>query len=198
MVFVDPDGRDIYRYDDKTGIFYLEIKNNDSFDQVARFRYNRKEDSYEIAKFLPIRISDIAKGILSDGLNFNDKANAWSTDIVSIEDFQNFIIEYTEMAYKEMGGFYYSDIDSSDIKYIHIGKGEFNTHKRSSPTPGIEKVDPNLLGKVKAQVNWHTHPSNETNSTTPSEADKEFKELHSKKGVKNFIILTKGYEPINF
>lgn len=198
MVFVDRDGRDIYRYDDKTGIFYLEIKNNDSFDQVARFRYNRKEDSYEIAKFLPIRISNIAKGILSDGLNFNDNANAWSTDIVSIEDFQNFIIEYTEMAYKEMGGFYYSDIDSSDIKYIHIGKGEFNTHTKSYPTPGIEKVDPNLLGKVKAQVNWHTHPSNETNSTTPSRADKEFKERQSKNGVKHFIILTKGYEPINF
>ena len=76
IIFVDRDGRDIYRYDDKTGVFYLEIKNNDSSDQVARFRYNMKEKSYsykfikhkkdlnEPSRDLPTNITRKAKIIL--------------------------------------------------------------------------------------------------------------------------------------
>ena len=39
---------DIYRYDDKTGGFILHQETKDDFDQVGKFKYNKKTDTYTL------------------------------------------------------------------------------------------------------------------------------------------------------
>ena len=47
VMFVDPDGRDNYRYDKKSGNFYLMEKTDDKTDQVFRYKYHKKTNSYK-------------------------------------------------------------------------------------------------------------------------------------------------------
>ena len=200
--FVDPDGRDIYRYDDKSGTFHLYQETNDDFDQVARFRYNKETGNYELKMSkngdIKIRMDNVEKGILSDGINVLTDSQVWSTDKVSIEGFQNFIVAYSDMIGREMGGYYYSEIGGTNIKYINSGMGKNNTQTMSYPGPGIFHVQPDLYGKVVPHTNWHTHPSYADNKLEPSGEDREFKREQSKHGLKRFIILTGGSSPIEY
>ena len=200
--FVDPDGRDIYRYDDKSGTFHLYQETNDDFDQVARFRYNKDTGDYELKTNkdgeIKIRMDNIEKGILSDGINLLTDSQVWSTDEVSIEGFENFIVAYSDMIGREMGGYYYSETDGTNIKYINSGMGKNNTYTMSYPGPGIFRVLPDLHGKVVPHTNWHTHPSYADNKLEPSEEDRKFKRDQSKHGLKRFIILTGGSSPIEY
>ena len=199
---VDLDGRDIYRYDDKSGTFHLYQETNDDFDQVARFRYNKDTGDYELKTKkngeIKIRMDNVEKGILSDGINLLTDSQVWSTDKVSIEGFQNFIVAYSDMICREMGGYYYSEIGGTNIKYINSGMGKNNTNTMSYPGPGIFHVRLDLYGKVAPHTNWHTHPSYADNKLEPSEEDRKFKGDQSKHGLKRFIILTGGSSPIEY
>ena len=42
--YIDPDGRDIYRYDKETGDIKLYKKTDDNFDQFGKFKYNRRRE----------------------------------------------------------------------------------------------------------------------------------------------------------
>ena len=64
--FVDPDGEDIYRYDDKSGTFHLYQKNDDEFDQIARFKYNKDTGEHDLRRKrngnVKFRMDNIGKG----------------------------------------------------------------------------------------------------------------------------------------
>ena len=199
--FVDPDGMDIYRYDDKSGTFHLYQTNDDDFDQVGRFKYNKETGEYDLKTrkdgSAKTRMDKIEKGILSDGLNLLSDSHAWSTDDVSVEGFQEFIVKYSDMAGREMAGYYYKEIGGNDFKFIHSGRGMNNTYNSSTSLPEIYRLRPDLLGKITPHTNWHTHPSNAEGREKPSDADWEFKERQTSNGVKRFIILT-GSNVIEF
>ena len=144
------------------------------------------------------RIDNIEKGILFDGINLLTDSQAWSTHEVSVEGFQDFIVKYADMSDREMGGYYYSQINGTDIEYINLGYGVNNTSTSSYPGPGIFRVRPDLFGRVEVHTNWHTHPSYAKNKSEPSSADYKFKLTHSKNGIKRFIILTGGKSPIEY
>ena len=95
-----------------------------------------------------LRIGNIEKGILSDGINLLEDSQVWSTDDVSIEGFQDFIVQYSDMIGREMGGYYYTEIGGTDLKYINSGKGKNNTHTMSYPGADIFRVRRDLYGKV--------------------------------------------------
>ena len=200
--FVDPDGRDIYRYDDKSGTFHLFQKNDDGFDQIAQFRYNKDTGEHELKMTrkgkIKVRMNNIEKGVLSDGINLLTDSQVWSTDDVSIEGFQNFIVAYSDMIGREMGGYYYTEKGGSDLKYINSGIGKNNTRTSSQPGPGIYRVRRDLYGKVDVHTNWHTHPSDAYNKLEVSKADYKFKSTHSDNGIKRFIILTGGHPPFEY
>ena len=200
--FIDPDGEDIYRYDDKSGTFHLYQKNDDEFDQIARFKYNKDTGEHDLRRKrngnVKFRMDNIEKGVLSDGINLLNDSQSWSTDDVSVEGFERFIIEYSDMVGREMGGYYYTEIGGTDIKYINSGMGKNNTRTMSYPGPGIFRVRADLYGRVAPHTNWHTHPSNAENKLKPSDEDKKFKFNQSKHGLKRFIILTGGSSPIEY
>ena len=199
---VDLDGKDIYRYDDKSGTFHLYQKNDDKFDQIAQFKYNNDTEEYELKTTrrgnIKVRMDNIEKGILSDGINLLTDSQVWATDDVSIEGFQEFIVAYSDMIGREMGGYYYTEIGGTDLKYINSGRGKNNTRTSSQPGPGIFRVRPDLYGKVDIHTNWHTHPSKAENKLEPSYQDYRFKSTHSHNGVKRFIILTGGHSPFEY
>jgi len=192
--FVDIDGMDIYRYDDKSGTFHLYQTNDDDFDQVGRFKYNKETGEYDLKTrkdgSAKTRMDKIEKGILSDGLNLLSDSHAWSTDDVSVEGFQEFIVKYSDMAGREMAGYYYTEIGGNEYKYLHTGRGMNNTYDSSTSMPNIFRPRPDLYGKVVEHTNWHTHPSNSDSRYKASSKDKEFKLKHQRKGVRRFIILT--------
>ena len=200
--FVDKDGMDIYRYDDKSGTFHLYQETDDDYDQIAKFKYNKDTGEYELKTTrkgkIKVRMDNIEKGILSDGINLLTNSQVWSTNDVSIEGFQNFIIDYSDMVGREMGGYYYTEIGGMDIKYINSGMGKNNTRTMSYPGPGIFSTRRDLYGKVTPHTNWHTHPSNAENKMEPSDDDNRFKSKNSKHGLIRFIILTGGASPIEY
>lgn len=122
----------------------------------------------------------------------------WSTDDVSIEGFQDFIVAYSDMIGREMGGYYYMETSGTEFKYINSGMGKNNTRTTSYPGPGIFRVRQDLYGMLEIHTNWHTHPSNADNKLEPSGQDYKFKSTQSKNGVKRFIILTGGYPPFEY
>ena len=200
--YVDPDGRDIYRYDNESGTFHLYQKTDDDYDQVAEFKYHKDTGEYELKSKrngkVKLKMDNIEKGILSDGINLLSDSQVWSTDDVSIEGFQNFIVAYSDMIGREMGGYYYTEKGGTDLKYINLGRGMNNTRISSQPGPGISRTRPDLYEKVDIHTNWHTHPSNAETRLNPSPKDNDFKSTQSKNGVKRFIILTGGTSPIEF
>ena len=72
--FIDLNGKDIYRYDQKSGNFVLFKETNDKFDQLGRFKYDKKTNTYSLKTNkngeTKVAINYIEKGILRDGFNF--------------------------------------------------------------------------------------------------------------------------------
>lgn len=210
--YVDPNGMDVYRYDDKTGEMILFQETDDDFDQIGKFKYDKKTDAYTLKTNKQgearTRMDNIEKGILRDGMNFKNNANVWETGgpgQVSVEGFQNFAVGFADMIGREVAGFYYSRQGHDNISYIHMGSYNNNTHTQSTPVPGIFSVRPDLIGLIQPNTSWHTHPSNVPDADrlqpsglyTPG-GDMDFKRIQSANGVKRFIILTSGYPPIPY
>lgn len=210
--YIDPYGRDVYRFDDKTGEMILYKQTNDNFDQIGRFKYNKKTNTYILKTNkrgeARTKIDKIEKGILSDGMNLKSKSNVWEVGgkgQPTVEGFQNFAIGFSEMIGKELAGFYYAKSGQNDVSYIHMGKYENNRYDKSYSTPGIFSVRPELLGRIENHTSWHTHPSTapEADRIQPSGiatpgGDMEHKRNHLLQGFHTFIILTKGYPPIYY
>ena len=199
---MDPDGMDIYRYDDKTGTFHLYQKNDDEIDQVGRFKYDKDTGTYMLKTkrdgSARTRIDNVEKGILKDEINLLTHSQVWSTNDITVEGFQEFIVNYSDMIGREMAGYYYTEIDCTDIAYIHSGRGKNNTLTISTSTPSIFDSHKDLFGTVEPHTSWHTHPSNVDNKLEPSPKDYLFKSNQTNNGVKRFIILTGGNPPVEY
>lgn len=209
VMFIDPDGRDVYRYDDKTGDFILAIKNDDDFDQVGKFSYDKDTDTYTLKTTrrgnAKTRIDNIEKGILSDGINFmsNDNViNVGGEGQASLGGVENFIMDLSGMVGKEIGGYYLSDKGTDNINHVYMNR--YINNKRDEAKGGFRlyQTRPDLYGNVDPHTNYHTHPADaaESDKLQASRQDLRAKastqQFHPQ--VKRFIILTKGYPPINY
>ncbi len=211
--FIDPDGMDVYRYDDNTGEMILYQETDDEFDQIGKFKYDKKTDTYTLRTNrkgeAKTRMDNIEKGILSDGMNFMNNDNIWeigSPGQPTIEGFQNFVIGFAEMINKEVAGYYMSQVATPDIvSHIYMGRHVDNSATSSYKGFGPWVHSPQLHGVIRPHTDWHTHPSYEyTNSTrtTPSPADRSSKANalmgHPSDRPSYFMILTRGYAPIYY
>jgi len=207
--FVDPNGMDVYRYDDKTGNLVLAVKTEDKFDQIGKFKYDKKTGEYNLQTNkkgeAKTRIDNIEKGILSDGMNFKTESNLISVggeNQTSLQGVQNFIVDFSEMIGKELSGYYLADKNTDNINYVHIGKHVDNRYDKSYKGYSPHKDYPNIINNVYEHTDYHTHPSsaNVNDKTQPSRQDMDSKASTQKyhPHVKRFIILTKGYYPIPY
>jgi RHS repeat-associated protein len=210
--FIDPNGMDVYRYDDKTGEMSLFKKTDDDFDQIGKFKYDKKTDTYTLKEkkdgTAKTRIDNIEKGILSDGMNFktNDNViNVSGEGQATVGGFENFITQFSDMVNKEIAGFYFTPAGGNDISQIYVGNFKNNTDQKAFATPKLQSVRPDLVGKLEVNTAFHTHLSRfpESAKLVPSGlslpgGDMAYKRGQIANGIKRFIILTTGYPPIQY
>lgn len=174
--FVDPDGRDVYRYDDKTGDFKLYQKTDDNFDQIGKFKYDRKTKEYKpgLNKDGSIKTySDhlgnndkIAKGILQDGLNIKQNGGRFISDDSkgpSLSDFHNFALILDEVAGVEISGYVLEAPGEKNRKIVQIEPYKNNT---------IDRSNNRLMNFAPYSVfqHFHTHGhAGYVDAVTPSE-----------------------------
>ena len=115
--YVDPTGKDVYRYDYHTGEFSLYQTTDDEYDLIGKFRYNKSIGEYEprMQKDGSVKTyadhlgnSDkIAKGILRDGLNIRENGGTIISDQIgtTLDDIYNFALILDEVAGVEISGF---------------------------------------------------------------------------------------------
>lgn len=217
--FIDPNGKDVYRFDQATGVFHLAIQNNDEFDQIGKFKYNKKSGEYMLqtsrsgsARTL---MDNIEKGILSDGINFKENDNVIAVGgagQASVKGVENFVVGLSDLIDKEISGLEYSVKGAAEISNVYVGRYQsskdkytrWNSAHKSNITfnPRVSGI---MLNQVDLHVNFHTHLSRfpDTDRLQPSglyseNGDIQYKRNQNLNGVKKFIILTKGYSPIEY
>jgi RHS repeat-associated protein len=165
--FIDPNGMDVYRYDDKTGDMILHQRNDDKFDQVGKFKYDKKTGEYTLQTNkkgeAKTKIDNIEKGILSDGINFKENNNV--IDVggegqATVPGVENFLLDLSNMIGKELGGYYLSDKNSNDINFIYVGNFKNNSDQYADGSFNLRSARPNLSrNDVDVKVHFHTHLS---------------------------------------
>ncbi len=210
--FIDPDGRDVYRFDEKSGQFTLAVKNDDKFDQIGKFKYDKKTDTYTLQTNkkgeAKTSMDNIEKGILKDGINFKENDNVidvggkGQATVAGVEDF---VTRFSDKIDKEMSGFHLSGKGQNDISNIYISKYKNNTAQKASGGLNLYRTRPDLYQNVDIQADWHTHLSRfpESDRLRPSGlytpgGDMEYKRTQKNNGPKKFIILTTGHPAIPY
>ena len=210
---IDLLGLDIYRYDDSTGALTLEQKTDDEYDQIGKFKYDKETGTYTLKTNkngeARTRIDKIEKGILSDGMNLmtdNNVIEVGGEGQATVEGFESFAIEFSEMIGKEVGGYYLSAENQEEVKYIYIGRTIDNTPTAAKAGFNIHNSNrPDLVGNVGMHTSYHTHLSvfDTYSRTHSSKPDREVRNNNIRtdtrqNGVGKFIILTRGYSPIDY
>jgi RHS repeat-associated protein len=183
--YIDPDGRDIYRYDKETGDIKLYQKTDDNFDQFGKFKFNRKTGEYEprtnkdgsIKTYTDHRGNNdmISKGILRDGLNIKQNGGSFiSNDDAgpTINDYFNFALILDEVTGVEISGFVLEAPGERNRKVV-----QFEPYKDNS----IDKSNTRMMNlapyNVLLHFHTHGHADTYTKATTPSPLDVDFKNI---------------------
>ncbi len=212
--YIDPNGMDVYRYDDKTGEMILHQVTDDDFDQIGRFKYDKETDTYTLRTNRKgearTRMDNIEKGILSDGMNFMTNDNMW--DIggegqPTVGGFQDFAVGFAEMINKEVSGYYLSNPSTPDaVSTIYMGRHIKNNATTSYKGGAYEVNRMTLDGTARVHTDWHTHPTygySRAARTKYSEQDMRSKMNtlgfpYPAQRPANFMILTRGFAPIYY
>ena len=158
---VDPDGKDIYRFDKDTGEFICEEYTNDKFDQIGKYKY--EDGKYVLERKSngkpKLLVSRVAKGILFPGANFKENQGEFiigGTHGLTEQEFQLFVFELSYLSEVELSGYYFANKGETSTSYILMGKYKRNTRTESyKPIIDYEKKD--LYDPI---ASWHTHPEN--------------------------------------
>ena len=166
---VDPEGKDIYRYDKSTGAMFLFERTKDKFDQIGVFGQNSKTGEYYLKKkrdgSARIRIDKIEKGILAEGMNmYSDNRIDLGTEgnRPTIQGVQDFLLDFSNMIDREVGGYYVSLKGEDSIKYITIGNISRNTPQKAypgSPYKALSSLPDYNPNQYDIKINYHTHLS---------------------------------------
>lgn len=216
--YVDPNGMDVYRYDDKTGEMILFEKTEDNFDRIGKFKYDKKTDTYTLKTNKQgearTRMDNIEKGILSDGMNFMVNDNSWAVGEKgqpTVAGFQDFAVGFAEMINKEVSGYYLSNPQAPNtVNTIYMGRHVNNTATKSHKGSLWGHL-PNMQFNMQVHTDWHTHPTyghSDADRTRPSglydgSGDIKSKNValgqpHPYNRPLKFMILTRGYAPIYY
>ncbi len=202
VIYKDPDGMDIYRYDYKTGDIVLMESTKDKFDQIVKFNYNNKTGKYEIDKNKKdgsnkVQVDNIAKGILSDGINFREENNTIAVNGTNedgsaqptTEDVEKFVVGLSDLVQKEITGYGLGSIAGSEEENILVWMYKNNKFDKAQDIPYnlnsmIMTEHLNLMnwshdekmriGKSRyAKYHFHSHPSGQRHVSKASDDDKQ-------------------------
>jgi len=158
----------VYRFDKKTGEFTLFKETDKEFDSIGKFKYDKKKDEWVLKtnrkKEAKTVIDQIERGILKDGINFQEKNN-----LIAIggegqpteTDLEAFILQLSDMVGKEIGGAYFSKDGTGSTTHMSIGLYKNNTYKKSvsSGQSTWSRQFPDSKIEISITGFFHTHPS---------------------------------------
>ena len=178
LIYIDPEGMDIFRYDNETGDFKLEQKTDDNFDLVGKFKYDKKKGNFVLRtrkdgsfKTYTDHLGNndkIAKGILFDGLNIKQNGHDFNVDKSAehtLSDFFNFALILDEITGREISGFVLESFEDQKEQIVRFEPYNKNKYNKSITTLY------NLSGKQRAIYHFHTHgqADSKIEAITPSE-----------------------------
>ena len=191
----------------------MEIENDDEFDQIGKFNYDKEADTYVLQTNkkgeAKTHIDNIEKGILSDGMDFMNEDNMWEVGgekQPTVDGFQKFVIDFSDLIVKELAGYYLNHPETpNNVSHIYMGYHVNNKFNKSQKGRGPWVLNPNLQGIFQLHTSWHTHPTygySKAERTTYSPGDLETKKSTLKGNPihipRYFMILTRGYLPIYY
>ena len=191
------------------GTFYLEEDNDDEFDQIGIFKYDKESGKY-IPRLnrngeIKTKMDNIEKGILHDGINFKENNNMIAVGgegQATIGGVESFAVNLSDMVGKEIAGAYFSKDGVGPTTHISIGRYENNSYKETKGGHGHvlwNKLYPDSKLENSLTGFFHTHPSGANISVLdriqPSQQDKNSRDAALKLMPNlQFYILT---HPIN-
>lgn len=156
---IDPAGLTDFSIDNKSGEITQVGKENDSPDRIVKTKdgevqYNKKGEAKVI-------IDNIEKGILKNGINFQENNNVIDVggkNQPTKEGVEDFILKLANYIDKEIGGYYLSEKGKEPISHIYVGRYANNDSQNARSGFNLS-VRPDLVGKVDLKVHYHTHLS---------------------------------------
>ena len=186
---VDPDGKDIYRFDKDTGEFICEEYTNDKFDQIGKYKY--EDGKYVLERKSngkpKLLVSRVAKGILFPGANFKENQGEFfigGTHGLTKQEFQLFVFELSYLSGVELSGYYFANKGNQNTSYILMGAYK-NNSDRLSYKPRIDYEKKDLYDPI---ASWHTHPKDEDPSDEDIKSAKEHYAAYPTTLTRYFII----------
>jgi len=186
----------------------LHQPTNDNFDQVGKFKYDKKSGEYTLQTNkkgeAKTRIDNVEKGILSDGINFmkNDNVIAIGGEgQASVDGVEAFAVNLSDMVGKEISGAYFSKDGAATTTHISIGNYQNNTLTESGPSGHTLWQRMNSDSQLGNSITgfFHTHPTigySVSDRTSASEQDKRSRNRELKQMPHlRFWILT---HPVNY
>ncbi|MCU0347870.1 MAG: hypothetical protein MUC59_13100, partial [Saprospiraceae bacterium] len=188
--------------------------NDDENDQIGDYKYNKKSNDFTLKRDKEGNgknlVGNIAKGILSDGINFRENNNTIEVNgegQPTTEQFQDFIVAYSdEIARVEISGFGMSErpVDENVSAYLVWA------HKENTPVKAFDtnfilnhQVPERLRGgyeghSIFVKEHFHTHPryhEGEGNINTASDGDRN--SASRRNGLQHYILNFRGKFPYN-
>jgi RHS repeat-associated protein len=200
--YVDPDGRDIYRYDKKNGKFILYSKTSDNFDQVGIFKYDKRTKKHVLktdSKGNPRVYSaganhndKITKGILKDGLNLRDNPHNFilRQGGLTAEDLYHFALMLDQITGKEISGYVLNITSAPNSQIVYMRPYGNNRYNRSKNTI------PFIPDAYSVLRHFHTHgqANNYQDATQASVLDEKFRDRITKLYPKIQLLIINNYD----
>lgn len=189
VMMVDPEGRDIYSFDRKTGEISLHrVEDDKDYDTLVEIKHRGGEDKEKVL------ITNIEKGILYNNVNYNNSDQLYdltAEGAPSQEGIESFLLELSNLVGREIGGAYFSDNGLSPVSEITVGRYCNNTLRETRSHGHLywakkHSRDP-LIGIIGF---FHTHPY-ENGREIPSQNDLEARNKNKEmKPSMEFYIIT--------
>src|SRR5690554_1480325 len=216
MVFFDPDGKDVYRYDNKTGDLKL-MEKRDGLDVIGN--YKKKDGEYVLRTDrkgeMKTLVDDIAKGILHDGINFRENNNTIAvngtntdgTKQATTDDVLEFIVDFANnIAGKEISGYAMGEAGKDNETNILVEKFKGNSHNFANSSIFTKnQLIPKNIHNAKnsyfnargfsAKFHFHTHLDNGNKPPKNFPSEGKSKDTDHKKetgGLLHYIINSNG------
>lgn len=204
----DPNGLTDFKMNKETGVVNQVGDPNDDRDRILKtdkngnvkkrgdglFGFMGKKENKDKPR---IAIKDIAKGILSDGMNL--KTDSHVIDVngngqPTTNEVERFTFEVSNYVNTEISGYLLSDQGSTSTNHVYIN-GYINNDDQNCNNNGfmLRSVRPDLFNRINRNMTYfHTHLSvfNDDARLNASRADLTFKEDQLNNGVNRFLIIT--------
>ena len=154
---LDPEGRDIYSFDRKTGeISLYRVEEDKDYDTLVKIKHRRGEDKEKVL------ITNIEKGILHDNVNYKNSDQIYTLTVEGAPSqggIESFVLELSNLVGKEIGGAYFSDNGLSPVTEITIGRYCNNTLRETRSHGHLYWATRHSLNPLIGLIGFfHTHP----------------------------------------